>query len=71
MITEFSAEFRFECGSVELPDLVQKIMEKQTFHGIGGIFQFLIVECPFFCKEFPFLERRISNFLSAELWAIF
>ncbi len=29
---EFSAEFWLDCGSVELPDLVQKITEK-AFHG--------------------------------------
>ncbi len=41
-------------GHAELPDLVQKIMEKPTFHGTGEIFHFL-------SAEFPFSEHKIPG----------
>ncbi len=44
-----------EHGNAELPHLVQKIVEKPTFHGIGEIFHFL-------SAEFRFLEHRTSIF---------
>ncbi len=49
--------------SMELPDLVQKIAEKYTFHGIGEISNFL-------STEFPLSECRILGSLSQSTIAV-
>ncbi len=53
----------------EFTDLAQKIVEKQTFHGIGEIFHFSSSDFSFLSMqnfhflnaEYPFSEHRILN----------